>query len=241
MNKTSLTSLLSITILTSVNAISDISPAFADQSEVTIEAAMGSSSVGCDKTAEGCYIPSTATVAVGGKVIFANPDSAAHTFSAGSIADGLSGEFGTGLLLAGNSFEYSSDTVGEIPYFCMVHPWMEGVIIVVDESQHVVNPGGLFLNPQNGQYDEYIESAGISWTDAKIRAELRTYNGVNGHLVTITNISESVFVNNFVPYHFHSWIGLSDETTAGEYKWVNDEPFNYINQITNQYSDDACS
>ncbi|MDH3395878.1 MAG: PEFG-CTERM sorting domain-containing protein, partial [Nitrosopumilus sp.] len=27
-------------------------------------------------------------------------------------------------------FEYSPDTVGEIPYFCMVHPWMQGLIIV---------------------------------------------------------------------------------------------------------------
>ena len=104
--------------------------AFADHPEVTIEAAMGSSSLGCEETADGCYIPTIATVDVGGKVIFSNPDSAAHTFSAGSLADGLSGEFDTGLLMAGNSFEYSPDTVGEIPYFCMVHPWMEGVLVV---------------------------------------------------------------------------------------------------------------
>jgi len=104
--------------------------AFADHSEVTIEAAQGSGAPGCEETAEGCYIPSTATVDVGGKVIMSNPDTAAHTFTAGTPEDGPSGEFDTGLLMAGNSFEYSPDTIGEIPYFCMVHPWMQGLIVV---------------------------------------------------------------------------------------------------------------
>jgi predicted secreted protein with PEFG-CTERM motif len=104
--------------------------AFADHSEVTIEAAMGSGAPGCEETAEGCYIPSTATVDVGGKVIMSNPDTAAHTFTAGSPTDGPSGEFDTGLIMAGGLYEYSPDTVGEIPYFCMVHPWMQGLIIV---------------------------------------------------------------------------------------------------------------
>jgi predicted secreted protein with PEFG-CTERM motif len=104
--------------------------AFADHSEVTIEAAMGSGAPGCEETAEGCYIPSTATVDVGGKVIMSNPDTAAHTFTAGSPTDGPSGEFDTGLIMAGGLYEYSPGTVGEIPYFCMVHPWMQGLIIV---------------------------------------------------------------------------------------------------------------
>ena len=98
--------------------------------EVTIEAAIGSGAPGCEETAEGCYIPATATVDVGGVVIMSNPDTAAHTFTAGSPADGPTGEFDTGLLMAGGSFEWSPDTVGEIPYFCMVHPWMVGLIVV---------------------------------------------------------------------------------------------------------------
>ncbi len=104
--------------------------AFADHSEVTIIPADGSGVPGCEETAEGCYIPTEATVDVGGVVIFSNTDSAAHTFSAGSAAEGLTGEFDTGLLMVGTTYEYSPDTVGEIPYFCLVHPWMVGTIIV---------------------------------------------------------------------------------------------------------------
>ena len=104
--------------------------AFADHSEVTIDAAAGSGAPGCEETAEGCYIPSTATVDVGGVVIMANTDTAAHTYTSGTPEDGPDGAFDTSLIMAGSSFEWSPDTVGEYPYFCMVHPWMQGVIIV---------------------------------------------------------------------------------------------------------------
>lgn len=104
--------------------------AFADHSEVTITPAPGSGAPGCEETAEGCYIPKEATVDVGGKVIFSNTDTAAHTFTAGTAAEGPSGEFDTSLVIAGSSFEWTATTVGEFPYYCMVHPWMAGLIVV---------------------------------------------------------------------------------------------------------------
>lgn len=106
------------------------SPAFADHSEVTIEPAAGSGAPGCEETAEGCYIPSTATVDVGGVVIMSNTDTAAHTYTSGAPDGGPDGHFDTSLLMAGGSFEWSPTEVGEYDYFCLVHPWMKGVIIV---------------------------------------------------------------------------------------------------------------
>jgi len=128
-NKTILIAIATIIVVGTMT-----STAFADHLDITIVPAAGSGSPGCEETADGCFIPSTATVDVGGVVIMSNTDSAAHTFTAGTPADGPSGEFDTGLLMAGNSFEYTPDTVGEIPYFCMVHPWMMGLIIVQPSS-----------------------------------------------------------------------------------------------------------
>jgi len=104
--------------------------AFADHPEATIIPAEGSGAPGCEETTDGCYIPGTITVDVGHVVIMSNTDSAAHTFTAGTVSDGPSGEFDTSLLMVDQSFEYTADTAGEIPYFCMVHPWMDGLIIV---------------------------------------------------------------------------------------------------------------
>jgi len=117
-----------------------MSLAYADHSEVKIEAVSGSGAPGCETTSSGCYTPNSVTVDVGGKVIMSNPDNAAHTFTAGSPNDGPTGEFDTGLIMAGSSFEYSPDTVGEIPYFCMVHPWMKGLIIVSSIGNDTPNP-----------------------------------------------------------------------------------------------------
>src|SRR3989344_6918155 len=104
--------------------------AFADHSEVTITPAPGSGAPGCEETAEGCYIPKEATVDVGGKVIFSNTDTAAHTFTAGTAEDGPSGVFDSSILTPESSYEWTPTTAGEVPYFCMVHPWMIGLIVV---------------------------------------------------------------------------------------------------------------
>jgi len=131
MKTKALSSFFVLFAIASVIAIS-APDAFADHAEVTIEPAAGSGSPGCEDTPEGCFIPGTATVDVGGKVIFSNTDSAAHTFTSGeaSDADSVGAVFDSSLAMAGTSFEWSPTEAGEQPYFCIVHPWMAGMIIV---------------------------------------------------------------------------------------------------------------
>jgi len=109
--------------------------AFADHTEVTISTVTGSNTPGCEETTEGCFIPKESTVDVGGKIIFSNTDTAAHTFTAGTAELGPSGAFDSGLVVAGSSYEWTPTTAGEVPFFCMVHPWMAG-LIVVQEAGH---------------------------------------------------------------------------------------------------------
>ncbi|MCI4432108.1 MAG: PEFG-CTERM sorting domain-containing protein [Nitrosopumilus sp.] len=104
--------------------------AFADHTEVTISTAPGSGTPGCEDTAEGCFVPKEATVDVGGKVIFSNMDTAAHTFTAGVAETGPTGEFDSSLVVPKSSYEWTPTTAGKVPYFCMVHPWMAGLIVV---------------------------------------------------------------------------------------------------------------
>ena len=159
------------------------SSVFADHSEVTIEAAIDSGSPGCETTSEGCYIPKTATVDVGGVVIFSNTDNAAHTFTAGTPADGPSGEFDTGLLTVGNSFEYSPDTIGEIEYFCMVHPWMVGSLIVqtVGSGEEEQEFATLVANAPS---EEETTVVGLS-SDGQMRVEITASNPVANEVMTI--------------------------------------------------------
>ena len=99
---------------------------------VTIEPAYGSFTPGCEETVEGCYIPSVAIVDLGSTVLFSNTDTAAHTFTSGNTDDdgGANGFFDTGLMMSGSSFEWHPPATGEYEYYCLVHPWMTGLIVV---------------------------------------------------------------------------------------------------------------
>ena len=125
-----MSTLSSLFVLLSVVSMIAIAPsAFADHHEVTITNAPGSSTPGCEDT-NSCFIPNPVTVEVGTIVTWDNTDNAAHTASAGTSADGPSGVFDSSLIMAGQSYSYTTDTVGTFDYFCMVHPWMTGTLIV---------------------------------------------------------------------------------------------------------------
>ena len=95
----------------------------------TISLPEGSGVPGCDETNE-CYIPYHVTVSVGEEITWSNDDSAAHTVTSGTPADGPDGLFDSSLFMAGGTFSVTLDEAGEYPYFCMVHPWMIGIVTV---------------------------------------------------------------------------------------------------------------
>tara|TARA_B100000745_G_scaffold243259_1_gene165567 strand:- start:549 stop:995 length:447 start_codon:yes stop_codon:yes gene_type:complete len=90
---------------------------------------MGSGVPGCDETNE-CFLPYEETVAKGATVTWSNDDSAAHTVTSGTPTGGPDGLFDSSIFMAGNSFEFTFNDPGTYDYFCMVHPWMTGIINV---------------------------------------------------------------------------------------------------------------
>ena len=70
------------------------------------------------------------TISAGGTVTFTNTDTAPHTSTSGSAANGPDGIFDTSLIMMNASYDVTLSDAGTYTYFCMVHPWMEGTIIV---------------------------------------------------------------------------------------------------------------
>ena len=109
--------------------------AFADHATATVHNPLGSSVPGCEETDEGCFIPSTVTIDVGGEVTWLNDDGAAHTVTSGVLTDGgPDGVFDSGLFMPATSFSHKFEEAGEYPYFCLVHPWMNGLVIVQEAA-----------------------------------------------------------------------------------------------------------
>lgn len=72
--------------------------------------------------------------------------------------------------------------------------------------------------PSTGHYYEYIASYGITWTDAKIAAENRTYFGLQGYLATLTSAEEAQLAGEQAAGA--GWIGGNDVGIEGVWKWV---------------------
>jgi len=134
-----ITTLTSLFVLLSVVSMVAIAPsAFADHTSATVTNAPGSSTPGCEDT-NSCFIPNPVTIAMGGTVTWENVDNAAHTVTSGTAVQGPDGVFDSSLIMAPmdgvvKTFSHVFDDAGTYDYFCMVHPWMAGTVIVEDPA-----------------------------------------------------------------------------------------------------------
>ena len=129
-----ITAISTIVLLGAAMGIVTSPLAFADHPTATVRNPVGTSVPGCEETDE-CFIPSVVTVDVGGTVTWINEDAAAHTVTSGVLADGgPDGVFDSGLFAPETEFSHTFEEVGEYPYFCMVHPWMNGMVVVQEAS-----------------------------------------------------------------------------------------------------------
>ena len=117
--------------------VEEKSDTFADHAKVTI-GTVEQSGFSQDCVADGCYTPNTVTVDVGEKVTMTNTDTTGiHTFTSGTVngfTPSPTSTFDSDILLSGDSFEWTPDTTGEVPYYCMLHTWMQGTIVVQEEE-----------------------------------------------------------------------------------------------------------
>ncbi len=164
----------SFLILFTISIVAAAIPAFADHATVSVSAPQGTSVPGCEVTNE-CFVPYEVTIDIGGEVTWSNDDTAAHTVTAGSAAQGPSGVFDSSLFMAGTTFSHKFESVGEFPYFCMVHPWMAGVVTVQATEGTEVAPGTIIVGAPP---EDETTVSGIS-EDGKVRAEIIVSNPVS--------------------------------------------------------------
>jgi fibronectin type 3 domain-containing protein len=90
------------------------------------------------------------------------------------------------------------------------------------------------FNPLNGHYYQVI-SGNISWDQAKTAAEGRSWEGMQGHLATITSSSEKDFISQNAGdlANGQYWLGGYQQSDSAEpdggWRWVTDEVWGYTN------------
>lgn len=83
---------------------------------------------GCEET-DRCYVPSLIVIEKGKQVTWVNEDSAFHSVTSG-FYDAPTDLFDSGYLDPFESYAVTFDETGTFDYFCTLHPWMKGQVIV---------------------------------------------------------------------------------------------------------------
>jgi plastocyanin len=77
------------------------------------------------------FEPATLTVPAGTTVTWKNSDSTLHTVTSGSAETGVSGtEFDSSYLAGGKTFQHTFSSAGTFDYYCTLHPFMKGQVVV---------------------------------------------------------------------------------------------------------------
>ena len=65
-------------------------------------------------------------------IVWKNADTAVHTVTSGTVEEGPDDIFDSGMFGPGKSFTQKFSETGNYPYYCLLHPWMIGTVIVTD-------------------------------------------------------------------------------------------------------------
>jgi len=80
------------------------------------------------------FMPEEVSARPEDRVQWGNSDTVFHTVTSGSLTLGPTGIFDSGHLKPGDQFVvlFQEQHIGEIKYFCTIHPWMFGIVNIVD-------------------------------------------------------------------------------------------------------------
>ena len=125
MSKISTIVLLTVLAIGLISLSIDSIPVFA-QASTAISMVPGSSA----PTNKIFHDPSPANLAVGTTVTWTNNDATLHTATSGTPDSGPSGEFDSSYLTKGKTFQHTFDKAGTFDYYCTLHPFMIGQVVV---------------------------------------------------------------------------------------------------------------
>lgn len=120
-------------------------------------------------------------ILVGDTVIWKNGDQAKHTITSGTLEGGPDGIFGgTDFLAPGDFYDYTFKKKGTYPYFCLIHPWMTGVVTVTEEGFKIITDigkeagDGLSLFNVEYQFSGIVSEAAVNEEEKSITFQLIT-------------------------------------------------------------------
>lgn len=118
-------------IVTAFTVMISCLPAFGEESSVPVNITSGSEASQSCVSQSSCYDPDIITIQPKVMVIWTNMDSTTHTVTSGQPSGNDTGTvFDSGQIAPDATYSFIFMTPGTYNYFCSIHPWMTGQVVV---------------------------------------------------------------------------------------------------------------
>jgi len=151
------------------------------------------------------YLPTVATIQVNQTVTWVNQDTEGHTITSGKAGgrEGLlqnnmgqpSGLFDSGTIKPKESWSYTFTKPGQYEYFCTIHPWMDGYVVVNEKQPDPADADGNKLTqfPLVRLTPDRNYEADLSWEPHYVMA---------GHKITFVFQFYDLVMPHPIPAHY---------------------------------------
>ncbi len=127
-----------------------IPPISAEGSSNSVDIIGGSGAGQSCVSVKNCYEPDTITVPPSTVITWTNIDNTAHTVTSGTPSDNDTGTaFDSDMINPGTTYSFIFMKSGTYDYFCSIHPWMTGEVIVASPLANN-SPGNSTTTPEFG-------------------------------------------------------------------------------------------
>ena len=114
-----------------------------------------------------CYVPFKVTIPAGSVVMWENVGGQVHTVTSGTLIQPTA-HFNSGLIAPDSFYSLQFEVEGIYPYYCMMHPWMSGSIVVGEKITQLekdllpIIEDDLIVILEDGQFQN---ATGVYWAN----------------------------------------------------------------------------
>jgi len=223
---------------------------YAYAEEFTVSIPFGSFNPELNTPAEVWYAPPELSIYVGDTVTWSNDDREGHTVTSGDSAGRFgwmntkdlgkpNGIFDSERFMPGESWSYTFEKEGAFNYFCIIHPWMAGVILVeqfIPDYPHDATGKEIEQFPMYQTTPDQSVEINFSWepqvikTHEKVNFIYRFYDAVYDLPLRKMQYDISIIHNGNQVFEEKDAVSGA----GGDYRqWIYDEPGTTIVKIQN--------